>query len=129
LKQLIVVVLSLLSTSAWAEWTPVGVNDADTFVIYADMATIGKAGNMVKMWSLIDYKTARRSSTEQVYLSEKSQREYDCLGERLRILYFSWHSGNMGSEEIVYSNAYPRRWEPVPPGSIGEFLWKTACKQ
>jgi len=125
-QQLIVVVMLMLSTSAWAEWTH--VNDDDTFVLYADMATIRTAGNTVKMWTLVDFKTAK-GSTGQAYLSHKSQWEYDCAGERLRLLYISWHSGQMGQGDTVDSDGDAGTWTPVPPDSNGEILWRIACKQ
>jgi hypothetical protein len=125
MKQLIIVVLLSLSTSAWAEWTPVDYNYA--VFAYADRNTIRKVGNMVKMWQLFDYRAGQGSPT-QPYLSVKAQWEYDCDGERQRMLYAQLLSANMDRGQIIYSGAEPK-WGPVPPGSIGETLWKTACKQ
>jgi len=88
-----VVVLLLLSTPAWAEWTLVG--DSDSSDIYADLATMHKRGHMVKMWSLYDLKTARPFA-DTAYLSSKDQDEYDCERQRTRFLSYSVHSGNMG---------------------------------
>ena len=121
-----VVVLLLLSTPAWAEWTLVG--DSDASDIYADLATIRKQGDMVKMWSLYDLKTARPFAGTP-YLSSKDQDEYDCQRQRTRFLSYSVHSGNMGSGRIIYSDAEPGKWTALPAGSVVEALWKTACDQ
>ena len=122
----LVVVLLLLSTPAWAEWTLVG--GSDTSDIYADLATIRKRGNMVKMWSLYDLKTARPFAGTP-YLSSKDQDEYDCEGQRTRFLSFSVHSANMGGGRTIYSDADPGKWTPLPLGSVVEALWKIACDQ
>jgi hypothetical protein len=131
MKQLLVVVLLLLSASAWAEWTRVSRSDA--YTVYADIATIRKKGDMVKMWALFDYKTGLISSNGLARLSkhfsEKYQYEFDCDDERQRTLYASWHSGNMGDGEVVDSGADHSTWLPVPPGTVAATLWKIACKQ
>ena len=122
----LVVVLLLLSTPAWAEWTLVG--DSDLSDVYADLATIRKRGNKVKMWSLYDLKTARPFAGIP-YLSSKDQDEYDCDGERTRFLSFSVHSGNMGGGSTIYFDADPGKWTALPAGSVVEALWKIACNQ
>ena len=119
-----VVVLLLLSTPAWAEWTLVGGSDISD--IYADLATIRKRGNMVKMWSLYDLKTARPFAGTP-YLSSKDQDEYDCDRERSRFLSYSVHSENMGGGRTIYSDTEAGKWTPLPTGSVVEALWRIAC--
>jgi hypothetical protein len=119
-----VVVLLLLSTPAWAEWTLVG--DSDASDIYADLATIRKRGGVAKMWSLYDLKTARPFAGT-LYFSSKDQDEYDCDGGRTRFLSFSVHSGNMGGGRTIYSDAERGKWTPLPTGSVIEALWRIAC--
>jgi hypothetical protein len=126
MKKLIVFVLLWLSTSASAEWTYAGANE--DLVAYADMTTIRKRGNMVKMWRLYDFKNAQGSSDGKSYLSSMSQYEYDCGGERHRILYVSWHSGRLGDGKVVNFSASSNTWNPVTPGSIDQSLWNVACK-
>ena len=61
-------------------------------------------------------------------LTSKGQDEYDCKGERYRVLYYSNHSKNMGGGVIVHFNPDPMMWLPVPPGSVVEHVWKMVCK-
>jgi hypothetical protein len=119
-----VIALFFLSTPAWAQWTLVG--DSDLSDVYADLTTIRKQGNIIKMWSLYDLKNARRFGGIP-YLSSKDQDEYDCDGERTRFLAFSVHSGNMGGGSTIYSDAEPGKWTPLPTGSVVEALWRIAC--
>jgi hypothetical protein len=119
-------VLLLLTTPAWAEWTRVDVNeDSDAYI---DLATIGRRGNIVKVWVLFDYKTNHQWS-ELVYWSLKTQREYDCDGKRHHTLNSLFHSERMGGGESVYTVPGGTSWGPVPPDSIDEVLWTFACKQ
>ena len=124
-KAIWMMLLAVVSSSAAAAWVEVGGNAIAT--AYADPATIRKNGNRAKMWDLFDLKTARASREGRSYLSTKQQAEYDCKEEQWRMLYFSWHSGNMGIGETVFSYAEPNNWGPIPPDSWVELLWKFAC--
>lgn len=111
-------------SDAVAEWTEVGGNENQT--VYADLTTIHKAGKVVKMWSLLDLKTAD-VITARSYLSMKMLNEFDCKEERYRFLASSNHSKNMGSGEVVYRMDSVAEWNPVPPISAVKTLWKAAC--
>ena len=116
------------ATAACAEWTGAGATFKS--ILYVDLATIRRNGNFVKMWELGDCKAEQtsRSRARESYLSEKSQSEYDCDEERVRLLGFSWFDGKMGSGNVVYTDSDTGdKWRPVQPGSIGEALWKIAC--
>ena len=117
--------LLVTATAASAEWTRVG--GTDEFTVYADIATIRRNGNVVKMWNLQDFKTAQKN-THYSYLSKRMQTEYDCKEEKLRLLAFTWFDGQMGSGKVVYSaSETSMKWDPTQPGSVGETLWKIAC--
>src|ERR1700675_4391658 len=99
-KVIFMILLVIVSSSAAAEWVLAGRNVATT--LYTDPATVRKAGNMVKMWELIDLKTAQFSTEGRPYMSSTSQSEYDCKEGRTRILYFTLHSENLGRGETVF---------------------------
>ncbi len=114
-----------ISSCATAEWTEVDNNRS--MVTYVDLATIGKVGNRVNMWSMIDLKTARRDKTGKLFKSTKVHREYDCKEHQSRNLYFSFYSENLGAGEIGYVGVDPENWTPIPPESITAVLWNLAC--
>ena len=121
--------LMLLATAgaAMAEWTDVG--ESDTYIQYVDRATIRRNGNLVKMWDLKDYKTVQTFSGHS-FLSDKGQSEYDCKEEKMRGVAFTWFDGKMGSGKVVFNNGNVKdEWSPIAPGSIGELLWKIACRK
>ena len=120
-------VLAALAGSAAAAWVQVGVADGG-MVVYADPAGISRTGGIVKMWTLLDYKTAEKDDSGKPYLSTKLLHDYDCKDERGQTRYFSIHSGQMGTGQLVYSEVRPNsEWLPARRAIIGETLWKIAC--
>lgn len=125
-KVLLMLLLSVVSSSAMAEWVKVVSNEAGTF--YADPTSIIKSSNMVKMRTLHDYKTAIKVAGA-AFLSSEVQEEYDCKEKQSRTLFFSLHSRNMGRGKGVYTDPEPHKWEPVRLGSAREILWDFACEK
>ena len=125
MKLLIAALLAVFSTSALAEWTEIGGND--TLATYADLSTIRKSGDKVKMWNLSDFKVVQTVNGKRL-LSKAMQYEYDCKEEISRMLTLNYYSKNMGQGDIVYmSGNLHVEFEPIPPGSVGETLFKVAC--
>jgi hypothetical protein len=124
-KVILMMLLAVVSSNAVAEW--VAVTHNKTVFVYADPATIRKAGNMVKMWELIDFKTVQLPDKNKPYMSIKYQLEFDCNKEQSRILTYYAYSGNMGGGEMAGFSSNPDKWEPVVPDAASEFLWQTAC--
>ena len=126
MKRLLLGLMLLVTAgAASAEWTRSG--ESDNYIHYVDRATIRRNGNLVKMWSLADYKTVQKAAGGESYLSDKVQQEYDCKEEKLRILAFTWFDGQMGNGKVVVSDYDPDKWIPIQPDSVGETKWKIAC--
>lgn len=139
-KVVLALVLAVASGSAaaqWEEWfLPKGnlsqwvvANSNEAVTIYADAATIRRSGNMAQMWDLTDMQAGRNLGERKRSMSFKREQQYDCDKQQVRTLYISWHSGNMGTGEILGSDRKPSSWRPVLLGTIRERLWKTACGQ
>ena len=122
------VFLTILTGSAVAGWTVVGKNDEQMLRVYVDESTVRRNGNLVKMWSLRDYKEAQVLG-EKTVLSAKNLDEYDCLNEQTRVLSAYIYSGNMGEGDVVLRVTEARNWQPVVPESVGAAKWKVACKK
>jgi len=123
---LLALMLTLASTSVMAGWTKLGKTEDGTYTHYVDFSTIRNNGTRVKMWSLNDY-TNIQTFAGYSFLSVTNLREYDCHDGQIRLLYYSWHSLNMGSGDVVYVANRTQDWSPVTPDSIGETQWKIAC--
>ena len=125
MTRLLLITLLLLSSSpAYAEWVVVDKNDDGT--TYIDPDTIRRKGNLVKMWHLFDYKTTRIVAGN-LSLSSKAQSEYDCAEERFRGLAYTDFLFNMGRGMVTNSSLNEEKWQPVQPRSVGEALWEAAC--
>lgn len=120
--------LTLISTSAAAEWSKIGESALKGgYTVYADTTTILKTSNRAKMWLLFDYQTLQKASGAE-FLSEKIRREYDCNEKQMRRLAFSLYSLNKEHGDLIRSYNQPQKWEPVKPDSLEEAEWKLACK-
>jgi hypothetical protein len=122
----LITLLVLRSEPASAEWVEYGGNAQTGITVYLDPDTIRRKGDLVKMWSLDDYKAVRTVEGTS-FFSSKRQTLFDCVEERHRILAFTNFSGNMGDGKVVFSDSPESEWHPVEPGSITEGLWKFAC--
>ncbi len=119
--------LSIVSSSAMAEWVEVGESGEETEAItaYADPDTIRKTGNRVKMWALVDYKT---DEEEFGILSARQKEEYDCKEKKQRILFIAFYSGHMGKDETVEILSEPESsWQQPLAGGLAEALLEFAC--
>lgn len=118
--------LALFSASATAEWLRIGENNRS--VAYIDTA-IRRSGDTATYWVMFDYKAVQESARSgRQYLSEKAQREIKCRSERDRILFFTWHTEQMGNGIVVYTGKNPTNWEPTSsPGSFANGFWQFIC--
>ncbi len=92
--------LAVVSSNAMAEWVKVGEIEDTRF--YFNHSTIHKEGDKVKMWALMDYKTAKQAIDGKLYLSDMSQEEYDCKKVLRRTLYLSTYSKNMRRGHLFF---------------------------
>lgn len=118
--------LALFSTSATAEWVRIGENNRS--VAYIDTA-IRRLGDTATYWVMFDYKAVQESARSgRRYMSEKTQREIECRSERDRVLFFTWHTEQMGNGIVVYTGNKPTNWEPTSsPGSFANGFWQFIC--
>ena len=116
----------LSNQPSYAQWVVFEKNSQLELTVYVDPNTIRRTGDLVTMWSLLDYMTIQTDS-EGTYLSTKQQGEYDCAEERMRFHALTSFSDNMGSGMVVYLNPTEGNWVPVAPDSSGHALWKLAC--
>lgn len=125
---LLVVILTIFSSSAMAEW--ILVSGDDYVMFYAEKSTVRKNKNMVKMWSLANYASPVQSDYDKPLLSSKSQHEYDCINESKRLISLVEYSGRMGEGEVLFSHLYQNQpFKPIVPDTMSAALFKTACLQ
>lgn len=118
----------LSSAPAHSEWVKVSsAQSYGSYSTYVDPDTLRRKGELVKLWELNDYKTIQTDGSNS-FLSLKSQSEFDCAEERIRLLAATEFSGNMGKGQVVSSSHFGEGgWAPVQPDSVGEIVWKLVC--
>ena len=124
-RSMLSLVLLAVSAGAAAEWAEIGADQIRTS--YADSATLSKAGDIVKMWDLMDFKAVQSRPYGTPFLSQKRQQEYDCGNRRTRAVELVRYSENMGQGDEAPAEVDAEKWEPIAPGTAGEVLWKFAC--
>ena len=102
MKQLTLILLLLVSTNVYAEWTRVTGSVDGVKTVYIDYGTIKRTKNKVTIWRLLDHKTVQQFD-KKIYLSSATHEEYDCEEETSRLLDMYVYSGNMSSGEVVIS--------------------------
>ena len=123
-KAILSILLAVVSSSAVAEWAVVVNNDE--FVGYVDSASISRSDKVVRVSSLIDYKTAKAEAGKN-YVSVKAQHEFNCAEGQVRKLYLSEYSGKMGNGELVNYSYKIGNFEQIQPYSILSALRIFAC--
>ena len=123
-KAIFVILMACVNGNAVAAW--VKVLGGVYFDSYVDPATIRRAGNIVTMWTLRNYKTTEVLGSKK-YLSTRLQYEIDCKQEHFRTLYATFHSGPMADGDVIDSASAPDKWAPIPPESVIEVQRKFAC--
>ena len=77
----LVTLLSAVSASALAEvWIETSRND--DYLAYADPSSVRRDGDVVKMWSMFDYRNPQPGIPGKTYLSTRRHFEYDCKRAR-----------------------------------------------
>ena len=120
-------VLLLASSSAFAKW--VKVNEDDRSTTYIDTPVKHKSGNQVKIWILSDKKISGYRTLQNIpFMSSKTEHEIDCVEEKSRIVFYSDYSGNMGKGKNVKDANEPNSvWSPITADSAEKVWLKIAC--
>ncbi len=126
-RLLLSLAISCLSTGVAAQWTPVIVDEM--VITYIDRNTLrgtrDKSG-MVRMWWLMDYQLVQIAD-ERGYFSRVHHSEFDCKGQRMRLLSVALLSERMGHGDVVFEDPVPRKWTPVQDQSFQDALRDIAC--
>ena len=122
--------LTLTTVNAWAGWTSAG--ETEEVNEYIDLTSLKRSGNLVKMWTMHDYKQPYEISGGPSFSTLQDFDEYDCKEELVRTLSRVILSGNMGKGKVIASlndSSQFGGWKSMPPGSIGQSILKIACNK
>jgi hypothetical protein len=128
--------LFLSTVPAYAEWVAVEKNYLvpGLRTVYIDPDTIRREGDLVMMWQLIDFKWMQGNQGmgplgfgPHRFFSTKTHKQFDCAGQRLRLLAFTEFSRHMGTGLAANGYVDKDNWLSVEPESINQALWEVAC--
>lgn len=119
-------VFSVIGNDATADWEK--VYNSDKLVAFADPATMRRKGNIVKIWSLFDFKAENTYSDGSIYMSVMRETEFNCKDNLQRMVSYSVHSGKMGKGRLVDSGASPQDWKTVSRANIALNMKTFACE-
>ena len=121
---LTVLVLSLLSTPVFAEWTNVS-EDVKGNTFYVDFERIRKHGGYVYFWELSDY----LKPSKYGILSGNAYKQGDCKLFRFKFLSYVYHKQPMGRGPGDSNSPKNPEWVYPSPNSVDEFILKSVCSR
>ena len=123
MKKPFLVMLTLLASSAWADWAKMGETDEGSF--YIDTASVLRDGHLRQVWELTDLK----QRDEGGELSRRTRVQYDCKRGRTQVLSISTHWEPMAAGATLLSVAREGMWKQVPPETAYAAAFKLLCAQ
>ena len=125
MRQLMLVVLLLVSGPASSAWLQMSSEDANS-VMYADPDSVMINGQLRQIVELHDFKSQDKTRGNR---STRVLSEYDCKEARIRVLQEDYFSGQMGAGERLGGFTGPSDWFSVAPGTRGWTLLKFVCSR
>ena len=114
--------LLIVATSVRAEWVKVGEDDGS--VVYVDPATLEKAGDVRRVWTLTDTKLARADDV----VSFRTLDDFNCKEGRRRTVFRVTYAGPMATGKVLDSGQPMLfRFENVYPYSPGGWQFEYVC--
>ena len=124
LRTSLLVVLTLGSSSAFADWTKVSRHEEKDATFYVDPSRIKEDGEVRRAWVAMDIgpnsKVGAGSSVVSLY-------EFKCKKDMSRIATSSSYSGHKGEGQLLASEK-DGEWDYVQPDSIQDSILKFVCK-
>lgn len=121
MRYIFLAALIVVAAPAWAEWTK--YSESDEMVVYGDPTTIQKKGDFSQVLQLLNNKQRNpdgpNSSTMTV--------EFDCKGNRSRVLSVKSYADQMAKGEVVFEWPMPVGWKDITPGTA-EIILNIVCK-
>lgn len=94
-------------------------------VYFATRHDSKREGDIVTMWTRIEYKFAQSPSSHK---SSVSRDDWDCKERRRStrgLVFYQWN--NLEDQDPERSTNLLRTWEQIETNTVGETLWQFAC--
>ena len=117
-------ILLLFAGQSLADWTPVA-RSLEATISY-DKETVKKSAAGVVIWTLTNFVSTEVLDGKH-YQSAKTQFEFDCPGERYRVVATIFYEMANGTGRVINSTSLVEQWNPVAPKTMAQRLLKVAC--
>jgi hypothetical protein len=121
-KRLLDITCSTVTTPARSEWVKMA-EGTDGRKDYLDVTTIRKDGQFRRAWGIQNLK----ERDEIGAMSVRILQEYDCKGDRFRMLSMSVHTEPMAGGNVLHSGNRKEEWSHVPPDTPIKHIFNVVC--
>ena len=128
LNVIIIGLVTLSASNAFAAWTEIGQNEQST--ISVEMATLQSSGSTAQILSMLDFKKPGEDpKTKDPVNSIIGLNEFDCSNAKYRPLEFKVFTGNKGSGKVLIDQKTPDSvYETSPQGHWAAGVYNVVCK-
>jgi len=118
----------LASASASAEW--VKVKETEKNILYTDIESMRRTGDILKVWLLNDYKVPQWNDAKTSKLqSVRTQILFNCREDTMAVAVFSSHTELQARGSALRSETFKAPdWEPVAPNTALFDIMRLSCK-
>ncbi|MBK7685728.1 MAG: hypothetical protein KA388_07660 [Rhodocyclaceae bacterium] len=121
MKKLLFVCLVFAAGAASAGWVKISENDET--IVYIDLSTVRKDGNLRTVSQLHDEKKRSEDGVKSTRISW----EYDCNNERVRIVAAASFPETMAGGKKLFSFYKTSEWRDIAPETAGFNGLKAVC--
>ena len=122
-KLMLASLLLLISSSVWAEWDNLDVNQNGLWVV--DRSTIRKDGTNRKVWIALNLFKPDQYGSKSI----RAKTEIDCKDEKSRELNVDHFTDVLATGNILKSHLISTSWAEIPPDTVYWKLMKIVCAQ
>jgi len=129
MKRLMMCMLMIFQSSAWADWVPLSKTTNSDEYFYDD-SSIQRSGRTARIWVMTNFRDPKKHQDGYVYVSSKEKILYNCDDETRSTLYLMHFSERDGEGEVHKKGHVPQHtieFRAVPKDSVSAKFMKIAC--
>lgn len=127
-KYLFLILFSLLSGQALAEWSKIPF-ESQGVTTYVDKASIEKNGQLSRMWVLLDFGTSKQKTEATPYRSIAYLWEFNCTQSKRRPVEIRRFTENKGNGNVTIDKPSNPEWQFALPQTIYSTVQGVACSK
>ena len=125
---LLILSLLLITTNAYAEWTPYSLN-AKGSVYFYDKSTVKRNGDKIKVWTYINFAPDSIETKSLNMSSARTLEEIDCANETRKALSFHYFTQQNLEGDVRDIGAPDPTIHYIVPNSKLATLMQLVCKK